>query len=162
MRFLRRNASIIILFILFIVLLACQLDYFGMLMGSATPSPSPARVATSTSIPPVTSAPTVVLLPTVPPATPVPQITGAATNNVRVRANPSTSAAILTQLNQGETVLVHGRTAASDWVQITVPSSPGQRGWVASEFIKLSVPMQTLPVVQPGGPGALPTTRPYP
>jgi hypothetical protein len=58
-----------------------------------------------------------------------------ASDPVNVRAEPSTTAAILTRLNPGATVAVIGRTASGDWVQVEL--SDGQRGWVSAQFIRV-------------------------
>jgi len=85
---------------------------------------------------------------------------GTTKENLRVRASPSTSATILDQLNKGDAVEVVGRTAASDWLQIPVPSKPNTLGWVSAQFVTVSGSLDMIPVVQPGAPGAKPTSQP--
>jgi uncharacterized protein YgiM (DUF1202 family) len=98
-----------------------------------------------------TPAPTAPPLPTVTPA----PVTATATDNLRVRATPSTTAQILDRLNQGDTAQVVGRTAAKDWLYIKLPSDPNKRGWISAQFATTSAPIDTLPIISPSG-------QPYP
>jgi uncharacterized protein YgiM (DUF1202 family) len=86
---------------------------------------------------------------------------GTARENLRVRALPSTSAAILDRLNKGDQFQVVGRTAARDWLQIRLPTNPSAHGWVSAEFVDLTGSLDALPIVQPGAPPP-PTPRRYP
>jgi N-acetylmuramoyl-L-alanine amidase len=81
------------------------------------------------------------------------------TENSRVRSAPSTSAAIVARLNKGDQVKIVGRTTASDWWEIPLPSDPNARGWISADLIQVKGSTDTLPVVQPNAP---PTPQPYP
>lgn len=95
-----------------------------------------------------------------PTNTPVPPpVTAIATDNLRVRGTPSTTAAIVDRLNKGDTAQIIGRTAASDWWQIVLPSNPNARGWISAQFTQTSGPTDLVPVIQAPN---LPAPRPYP
>jgi hypothetical protein len=139
------------------VLLACQLDYY---LPASEPSSAPRATRTKT---PGSSRATP--LPTI-PATQAPQpstggpapVIATAKENVRVRAAPSASAQQVGSLNKGDTAQVVGRTAANDWWQILLPSNLSVRGWVINDFVDVSGPALSIPVV---GSGAVPPSQPY-
>lgn len=140
-------------------LLACQLD---SLLSATAPTATSTRAptATRTVIPTVPVA--VAIVPTAPPAptvTPAPIVATITTDNLRVRSAPSTSGAIVDKLNKNDKIQVVGKNVAGDWLQIPLPSNPNSRGWISAQFAQLSGPLDSLPVV---GPGAPPTSRPYP
>ncbi len=148
-----------------LLMLACQFTNTFM------PAPATAtsvRVRTRTStpgIPAVTPPPTIASLP--PPPTDVPApVTGTANANLRIRDTPSTTGAIVGQLNDGTEVQIVGRTVASDWFQIILPANPDARGWVSAQFVTPSVPADSIPLVgsplTPGVGPATPPPRPYP
>lgn len=56
--------------------------------------------------------------------------------NPFVRAGPGVSYPILTNLSQGETVAVIGRTSDSSWYQLLLPDNV--RGWSSSQFFSIS------------------------
>ncbi len=136
-----------------VLLLSCQLTN---VFSSLSPTPTPTARPKPTATPPVArvvapSEPTAA-----PPTEPPPPV--AATireNNLRVRAEPNTTAAILERLNKGDSVQVVGRNASNDWLQILLPRNPNERGWISAAFADLSVPIDTLPLA-PAAP------RPYP
>ncbi len=119
------------------------------------PSDTPVRVGPtavpSTAIPALTQVPgTATLLPTqVPLVSPAPSVVMAtASENLRIRAEPSTSAAVLGQLKKGESAPIAGRTAANDWWQIALPGNPNRRGWISTAFAVASGPVDGIPVTQ--------------
>jgi hypothetical protein len=71
-------------------------------------------------------------------------------DNLRIRAAPSASAAILGQLPKGQSARVVGRTVASDWWQIVLPADATKRGWVFAELAAAGGPVDQVPVVLPG------------
>ncbi len=152
MRILKDYGLILVLSALVLILLACQLDYLRL---PTNPSPTPTRVATRAAtagvrpVLPTAPPPTapVVVIPTQPPA----PVSVTATDNLRVRAAPSTSAAVVDRLNKGASAQAIGRTAAGDWLQIILPTNASRQGWVSAEFVSASAPLDTLPVVQPQG-----------
>ena len=161
------------------VLLACQLSYL-----LPTPEPSAAPRATrtrtpgnlgSTAAPASTSVPTSAPSQSLPPApSGAALVFGTARENLRIRAAPSASAQQVGSLNKGDGIQIVGRTAASDWWQVIVPSNPDTRAWIAAAFVDVKGPVGTIPVVdsgsapapqpypaQPSGPGPIPS-RSYP
>ena len=151
---------ILVLSALVIILLACQLN---SLQQAVSPSPTPTQAAARTA----TDAPTLAL-PTAPPPTipvvnptqPPAPVSVTATDNLRVRAAPSTSAAVVDRLNKGASAQAVGRTAASDWLQIILPTNPAGRGWISAQFVTATAPLDTLPVVQSQAPNPIVPTSP--
>ncbi len=157
----RRKGIILILF-LSLVLLACQLQY-ALSPSDSSGSPRPTRTRTprpgETIVLPTNAAP--------PPAPILPGgsviVTAITKENLRVRAAPSASSQQLGLLNKGDTVQVIGRTSASDWWQISLPSNPGTTGWILASFTDINGPVDSIPIVSPGvtSPPA-PVQQPYP
>jgi uncharacterized protein YgiM (DUF1202 family) len=58
-----------------------------------------------------------------------------ANTTVNVRAEPSTSGAILTRLQPGTEIAVLGRSANGEWVQVQLPD--GQTGWISADFVSI-------------------------
>ncbi len=148
-----------------LLILGCQFTNTFM---SSQPTATPVRARTRT--PTATKPPTapVVVIPSPPPvptATPEP-VLATATGTVNIRATPSTSGAVLGRLNKGETVQIVGRTAASDWWQIILPSNPGALGWVSAQYATPTGSTDAIPIAGPGapppGPVAPPTLPAYP
>ena len=64
-----------------------------------------------------------------------------------VRRGPSTDATLVTLAQSGDTFSVLGRSADDAWVKVCcVAEAPV---WLATQFVEVSVPMTSLPVVQP-------------
>jgi uncharacterized protein YraI len=112
------------------------------------PTPVP-PISLPTEPKPTSVPPTATLTPTVASPAPV-QVTATARDNLRIRASPSTSAAILGQLPKGQSAWVVGRTVASDWWQIVLPADATKRGWVFAELAAVGGPVDQVPVVLPG------------
>jgi uncharacterized protein YraI len=123
------------------VLLACQLQYVV-----PTPVPSAAPRPTRTQTPDI---PKATAVPTLSPTSPVPVI-ATAKENLRVRAGPSTSTQQVGSLNKGDTAQIVGRTAASDWWQIQLPSNLSVRGWILASFTDVSGSAGSIPVIPSG------------
>jgi hypothetical protein len=70
------------------------------------------------------------------------------TQILNLREGPATSFEIVDRLQQDTEVVITGRLSDSVWLKVTVPSI-GKDGWVAAEYINLSIDVATLPVVQP-------------
>jgi hypothetical protein len=84
--------------------------------------------------------------PTVPPtATPF-SVATVKGNTARVRSAPDTNASILAGIRPGVQVKVLGANAARDWVKVALDD--GTLGWVFVELVTLSVPIDSLPVVE--------------
>jgi uncharacterized protein YgiM (DUF1202 family) len=67
-------------------------------------------------------------------------------NTARVRSAPDTNASILAGIRPGVQVKVLGANAARDWVKVALDD--GTLGWVFVELVTLSVPIDSLPVVE--------------
>ena len=75
------------------------------------------------------------------------RVTGTEGELLNVRAGPGIDYEILTQLEEGDPVLVLGRNDADDWLRIRTQT--GQQGWVARAFIANDMPPDRLPVYTP-------------
>jgi uncharacterized protein YraI len=71
-------------------------------------------------------------------------------SSLNVRQGPGYNQPIIGRLWQGEQVSLVGRNANSAWLQISLPS--GSKGWVAVQYIRSTVPIYSLPVVDGGSP----------
>ncbi len=159
------NRSVALIVLVVTALLGCQIAY---LFPTATPTPTRTRTRTPPPLAVAPPTPTVIVLVPTPPAPP--EIAATAQTNVNVRANPSTSAAIVAKMKKGDTAQIVGRTPASDWWQIILPSNPGAKGWVSAEFATAEGPTDSIPIVQPGSSNApaqpprppAPPSYPYP
>ncbi len=128
----------------------------NLFLPSPTPVPPATRTKAPTAPPPVVELPTPLLVQPTP--VPVP-VNAVATDNLRVRAAPSTSAAIVDHLNKGDTVQILGRTAANDWWQIALPTKPDARGWISAQFAPANAPVDSIPVVGANAPNAPPVAN---
>lgn len=83
--------------------------------------------------------------------TPVPVATAEALNpDANVRSEPSTAggdATIVGQIQPGQPVGVYGRYF--EWISIDFPTSLNGRAWVFNGVVRLSVPIDSLPVIDP-------------
>lgn len=130
--------------------------------GTSVPSPSPTQAApTETIVEPTPTATETVALSTMTPspsatATPEPEPTQTPADApvavvkldpLSVRRGPSTDAALITQARSGDTFSVLGRSADDAWLKVCcVDDAPA---WLAAEFVEVSVPVTSLPVVEP-------------
>lgn len=132
------------------ILLACQLEY---VFPTATPSSAPRATRTRTPGQSEATAPAPTIAAQPPGLLPSGSVLVNATakENLRVRAAPSTSAQQVGSLNKGDSAQVVGRTAASDWWQIVLPSNPNARGWILASFADANGPIDSVPVVPSGG-----------
>ncbi len=140
-------------------LLACRTT---SLLTSLSPSPTPTARPRATATAPVAQvAAPPTELPVAPPTEPPQPVTAKITgDNLRVRAAPNANAAILDRLNKGDTVQIVGRTTANDWLQIFRTQKPDTPGWISASYAQVNGSLDTVPVVQPGQSGALPTSPP--
>ena len=123
----------------------------------ATPTPAPTVAPTNTPPPSPTAEPTKL------PATSLPAPTAAAsattppemTGNppptglpvVYVYATPSDENAPILRVVPGQSVVLIGRTADSEWVQIWLPGD--QQGWIRASAVQVEIDLSVLPVVAP-------------
>lgn len=86
-------------------------------------------------------------------------------SRLNVRAGPGTAYQIVTKALPGERFSATGRNADSSWIRIASEPLGVGEGWVASEYVSLSAPSATLPVVDagaviPAGLSPAPASRP--
>lgn len=87
--------------------------------------------------------------------TPVPilvEITPAASNNINIRSEPSTSGGIVGTLAPGEIAQANGRNAAGDWLQIQLPDDATAVGWVSAPLVSASGDITSLSIVDGAAP----------
>jgi hypothetical protein len=75
-----------------------------------------------------------------------------------VRSGPGTAYLILDQFQPGEAALVTGRMADSSWWQVSLPGN--QLGWVFSELVNFSGPLEAVPIVAAPPPPPTATAAP--
>lgn len=127
---------------------------------TSTPTTLP-PTATVTTLPPTettfilpTSLPTLTLTPTaaVPTAAPSQNVSNGQVieggDGLRLRAQPSVSGQVLTNLKELTPLLISGRTADNGWLQVTTES--GSSGWVMSQYVQLYVDINTLSIIGSG------------
>lgn len=68
-----------------------------------------------------------------------------ATGQLNVRTGPGVSYAVITRVNQHETITLTGRNASATWVRLRLAN--GGEGWVNAYYISASVPIRDLVVV---------------
>ncbi len=123
----------------------------------ATPTPAPTVAPTDTPSPSPTTEPTK-LPATLPPAptaaasaTTPPEMTGNPPPTglpvVYVYATPSDENAPILRVVPGQSVVLIGRTADSEWVQIWLPGD--QQGWIRASAVQVEIDLSVLPVVTP-------------
>ncbi len=116
-------------------------------LAALTPTPAPTPTATPPPTP--TSSPTSAP-PTVTPtpgftATPAPGAQVAVNApGLRLRKTPGTAGEVVRELPAGTPLWPVGRTADSNWLQVT--TAEGEQGWVAAAYLDLSVKADGLPV----------------
>ncbi|NLE60854.1 MAG: SH3 domain-containing protein, partial [Planctomycetes bacterium] len=136
-----------------------------------TPTPTETPWPTETPLPTETPTPAPTDTPQAPPsptATTVPL--GVTTmDNLNFRAGPGTAYASLGKLSQGTSLEVRKRLADSSWLRVCCYQD--QEGWVAAEYVQLSVSIESVavddsipptPTRAPTQPPAPPTNTPVP
>ncbi len=79
------------------------------------------------------------------------QITGTVTTSadaLNVRSGPDTNYPIVGTRAPGASVVVDGRDASSDWLQISLASG-GEIGWVSASYVHIDGDVALLPVLKP-------------
>ena len=118
-----------------------------LLLSCDLPLPfSPASPGETPVPPTATAKPTVPVPPT--PTRDASMVSAAANEDLTIYATPSTTAQTIGQLSKGDKARVVGKTQAGDWWQIVFLTGPNQRGWIASQAVTMSGPVETIPVVQ--------------
>jgi len=118
----------------------------------ATPTPA----ATTAATPAATAVATTTMTTTTDAANAPTQLVGAEvtvnTRSLNVRSGPGTAYAVIGKVTAEETVIANGRNAATDWVQIQLPTDNSKVGWVAVAYLKPSPALGDLPVVAVAAP----------
>jgi len=79
---------------------------------------------------------------------------------LRLRSGPGTNYNIIDTLNNGDTLIIQGRIANNDWIQVFA-DNPGL-GWVyVPNLVQVNVALNDIPVVEPP-PTPTPTSSPTP
>ncbi|HQF70751.1 MAG TPA: SH3 domain-containing protein [Promineifilum sp.] len=111
----------------------------------ATPTPAPTVAPTATTAP-TQPPPTAAATTTTPPQTTGnPPPTGLPV--VYVYATPSDANAPILRVVPGQSVVLIGRTADSEWVRIWLPGD--QQGWIRASAVQVEIDLAVLPVVAP-------------
>lgn len=87
------------------------------------------------------------------PEPPVPVAPGAVLN---LRSGPGTNYPVTGSVYQGLQVNAVGRNAASTWLKVRL--SDGQEGWIAAQYVQLTVPIGNLPIMDGSTPASNPAT----
>lgn len=140
-----------------------------------TPLPTPTVTdtppPTDTPVPSDTPTPTATDTPTAPP-TPTPTaipLGVTTTDNLNFRAGPSAAYASLGKLPQGTSLEIRTRLEDSSWLRVCCFQD--QEGWVASQFVQFTAPLDSVtidtsvpptPTPAPTKPPAPPTDTPVP
>jgi len=77
-------------------------------------------------------------------------------STLRMREYPSPLASIITELKGLTPLKVLGRTADTRWMK--VETFEGVAGWVSRDYIKVFIPLQSIPVLDEQMPGTTPST----
>ena len=70
---------------------------------------------------------------------------------LNLRSGPGTSYGIKRQLSNGDKLQVTGRDATSDWLAVT--TLDGEIGWVKTDYLTVTVSLQSIPVTEVTGSG---------
>jgi serine/threonine-protein kinase len=122
---------------------------------SSTETPTASTPSATSTVEPATSTPI--------PASPTPTAAQAAQAQVigdvlNVRSGPDTAYELLGQARLGETYGIVGRNASGSWLQLCCVD--GEAGWVASNLVRASGPVDLVAVVEVPAPTASPTLEP--
>lgn len=78
------------------------------------------------------------------PASTITATVTASGSRLNVRTGPGATYAIVAKATSGQVYTAHARNADSDWIQILINAD--QDGWVAAQYVKLSAPVNELPL----------------
>jgi|GEM_PF-2502514 len=132
--------GIVLVFVLLTVLIPLRAGGDdSAITGLATPPPAPAVQATPP--PPAMAAP---------PATgpDQPRLPATSRQFPFVRRGPGLNFAVIMNLQQGQRVEVVGRSPDRQWVQIVLPESARDRGWVSLDLLAVEGDLNALPEVR--------------
>jgi uncharacterized protein YraI len=96
----------------------------------------------------ITATPAPTIAPSaVPPTRTVSQVTATVDKDIYVVQGPGLTFPAVGTFLKGQITNVIGRSEKGDWLEIDVPSSPGNAGWVPKQLIKLNGSEASLPVI---------------
>ncbi|MCC6169675.1 MAG: PD40 domain-containing protein [Caldilineaceae bacterium] len=98
--------------------------------------------------------------PAVPPNAPMARVT-VDDARLNIRRGPSIDASIFVKVDPGARLIVLGRSATGEWLQVMLPDGSAS-GWVSAEFVELSVALDDLPIVDGTSQGQTEQTLPPP
>lgn len=114
------------------------------------PAAVSAAVQQAQTTTPATTAPTTAVVSpavvTTPVATQWTATVSTTDGRLNVRSGPGTAYPILSKVNTGDELVVRGRNATGDWLQVQVASATADTGWVAAQYVTFSGDMNALPV----------------
>jgi hypothetical protein len=103
---------------------------------AASPTPPPTATLAATTAPAASPTPGSTDGLTPPPGIPI----------VYVYATPDENTEPILRVVPGQSVVLIGRTADSEWIKIWLPG--GQEGWIRNEALQLEIDISTLPIVE--------------
>lgn len=131
--------------------LACMILLLAGCRPSIGPAPTPTSGPTSQ---PVLAATVTATIATVTPEPPTPSAEPTSqavvvectvnARSLRLRAAPTTDAAIITGLPSGQPLTANGHNPEGTWLAVQTPE--GLSGWVSAEFVSCAQPLDSLPV----------------
>ena len=77
---------------------------------------------------------------------------GLVTQKINVRSGPGTTFETLGVLNPKDVVIITGRDANSEWMQIEYASAPDGKGWLTAQYLQVEDP-SPIPVIGSAEPG---------
>jgi hypothetical protein len=96
----------------------------------------------------ITATPAPTIPPTaIPPTSTVSPVTATVDQDIYVVQGPGLTFPAVGTFLKGQITNVIGKTEKGDWIEIDVPSSPGNAGWVPKQLIKLNGSEAALPVI---------------
>jgi hypothetical protein len=103
----------------------------------------------------ITATPAPTIPPTaIPPTSTTSPVTATVDQDIYVVQGPGLTFPAVGTFLKGQITNVIGRSEKGDWIEIDVPSSPGNAGWVPKQLIKLNGAEASLPII------AIPTVGP--
>ena len=124
------------------------LPFYDILGTPVTPKPENSAQPEATNDPNLPPSPSETPNPSETPGPPAPTTTGAeaeVTAQINVRSGPAQSYSAYGMLNPKEKVTILGQTINKLWYQIKYSGSPDGTGWVASQYLRVSGDMSSLP-----------------
>jgi Bacterial SH3 domain/GDSL-like Lipase/Acylhydrolase family len=100
----------------------------------ATTDPNTNIPLTATNIPPTTSAPDALV--------------SAGNTGLRLRSAPNTNSQILRNLNELTSLMILGRSVDGLWINVL--TQQGDAGWIMTQFVDLSIDLNTVAIVDTG------------